>query len=105
MLGASTVAHTSRGLPSITALPPEKGVVIADVDSVRDGRSTLHDRGSGHASAPSDDSRMARMTDLVFPTDTPFAVTALRIDDACALHPFSVHKLDAGPVRLRDYCA
>ena len=24
----------------------------------------------------------------------------LRIDDACALHPFSVHKLDAGPVRL-----
>ena len=100
MLGASTVAYTSRGSPSITALPPDEGVVLADVDSVRNGRSTSHDRVSGHASAPSDDSQMAPMTDLVSPMDTPFAATALRIDDACALHPFSVHKLDAGPVRL-----
>ena len=69
MLGASTVAHTSRGSPSITALPPDEGVVLADVDSVRNGRSTP-------------------MTDSVSPTDTPFAAMALRIDDACALHPF-----------------
>ena len=34
------------------------------------------------------------------PADTPFAVTALRINDVCVLHPFSLHKLDAGPVRL-----
>ena len=54
----------------------------------------------GHASANSDDSQMALATDSVSPTDTPFAATALRIDDACALHPFSMHKLDAGPVRL-----
>ena len=40
------------------------------------------------------------MTDSVSPTDTAFAVTALWIDGACALHPFSVHKLDTGPVRL-----
>ena len=39
MLGASTVAHTSRGSPSITALLPDEGVVLADVDSVRNGRS------------------------------------------------------------------
>ena len=83
---ASTAAHTSRGSPSITALPPDEGVVLADVDSVRNGRSTSHDRVTGHASAPSDDSRMASMTDSVFPTDTSFAATALRIDDACALH-------------------
>ena len=100
MLGASTVAHTSRGSPSITALPPDEGVVLADVDSVHNGRSTSHDHVSGHASAPSDDSQMAPMTDSVSPTDTPFAATALRIDDACALHPFSLHKLDAGPVHL-----
>ena len=43
---------------------------------------------------------MAPMTDSVLPTNTPFAATALRIDDACALHPFSVHRLDAGPVCL-----
>ena len=43
MLGASTVAHTSRGSPSITALPPDEGVVLADVDSVRNGvKSVIH---------------------------------------------------------------
>ena len=95
MLGASTVAHTSRGSPSITALPPDEGVVLEHVDSVREGRS--QDRGSGHASAPSDDTRMAPRTDLVLPMDTNLATTALRIDGTCILHPFSVHKLDAGP--------
>ena len=64
------------------------------------GHSTSHSCVSGHASAPSNDSQMAPMTDLVSRTDIPFAATALRFDDACALHPFSVHKLDAGPVRL-----
>ena len=78
MLGASTVAHTSRGSPSITALPPDEGVVLADVDSVREGRSYSQDHGSGHASSPSDDTRMAPMSDSVLPTDTTFATTALR---------------------------
>ena len=105
MLGASTVAHTSRGSPSITALPPDEGVVLADVDSVHEGRSYSQDRGSGHASASSDDTRIAPMTDSVLPTDTPFAVMALRIDDACALHPFSVHKSGCGPRLFDNYCA
>ena len=65
MLGASTVANTSRGSPTITALPPDEGVVLADVDSVRNGRSTSHGCVSGHASAPSDDSPMALMTLLL----------------------------------------
>ena len=100
MLGASTVAHTSRGSPSITASPPDEGVVLADVDSVGNERSNSQGRVSGHASAPSDDSQIAPMSDSVSLTDNPFAATALRIDDACALHPFSVHTLYAGPVRL-----
>ena len=33
------VAHTSRDSPSVTALPPDEGVELADVDSLRDGRS------------------------------------------------------------------
>ena len=37
VLGASTVAHTSRGSPSIDVLPPDEGVVLADVDSVGGG--------------------------------------------------------------------
>ena len=32
VLGASTVAHTSQGSPSIYVLPPDEGVVLADVD-------------------------------------------------------------------------
>ena len=100
MLGASTVAHTSRDSPSVTALPLDEGVVHADVDSMCDGRSNSHDSVSGHASAPSDNSRRAPMTESVSPRENPFAATSLRIDDVCALHPFSVHKSDAGPVRL-----
>ena len=30
----------------------------------------------------------------------PFSSTVIRVDVACVLHPFSVHKLDAGPIRL-----
>ena len=90
---------------SIAVLPPDEGVVLADVDSVRNGRSSSHDRVSGHASADSHDSRMAVTADSMSPADTPFAVTALLVDDACVLHPFSLHKLDAGPVRLMTiYC-
>ena len=28
-----------------------------------------------------------------------FSSTMLRIDGSCVLHPFSLHKLDAGPIR------
>ena len=39
MLGASTVAHTSRDSPSVTALTPDEGVEMADVDSAQDEQS------------------------------------------------------------------
>ena len=100
MLGASTVAHTSQDSPSITALPPDERVVLADVNSMRDGRSNSHHSASGHASMPSDDFRRVPLTDSVSPEESPFAATALRIVDTSALHQFSVHKSDAGPVRL-----
>ena len=100
MLGASTVAHTSRDSPSVMALPPDEGVVLADVDSMCDGHSISHHSGSGHASMPSDDCRRTPLTDSVSPAVSPFAVAALQIDDTSAMPPFSVHKSDAGPVRL-----
>ena len=34
-----TVAHTSRDSPSVTALPPDEGVDLADVDSAQDEQS------------------------------------------------------------------
>ena len=76
------------------------GVELADVDSMRDGRSISHHSASGYASMPSEDCRRAPMTDSVTLVESLFAAAALRIDDTSALHPFSVHKSDAGPVRL-----
>ena len=52
MLGASTVAHTSRDSPSVTALPPDEGVELADVDSVRNGRSVSRYRENIDDSVP-----------------------------------------------------
>ena len=45
-LGASTVAHTSRDSPSVTALTPDEGVEMADVDSEQNEQSMLQYRGS-----------------------------------------------------------
>ena len=50
--------------------------------------------------ADSDGSRNGVSSDSVSSAGIPFAATTLRIDGACVLHPFSLHKLDAGPVRL-----
>ena len=71
--------------------------MLADVDSMCDGRSLSHHSESGHANMPSDDCRRAPLTDSVSPAVSPFAMAALRIDDTSAIHPFSVHKSDAGP--------
>ena len=95
-----TEAHTSRDSPAVTALPPDEGVVLADMDSMCDGRSISHHSGSGHTSMPSDDCRRAPLTDSVSSAASPFTVAALRNDDTSAMHTFSVHKSDAGPVRL-----
>ena len=71
--------------------------MLADMDSMRDGRSISHHSASGHASKLSDDCRRVPLTESVSPEESPFAAAALRIDDTSALHPFSVHKSDAGP--------
>ena len=91
------MAHTSRDSPSVTALPLDEGVELADVDSLRDGRSMSRHSESEHASMPTEGGRRAALTDLVVPEASPFATMALRIDDTSALHPFSPHKSDAGP--------
>ena len=82
--------HTlSEVRPQLLSYPLDEGVVLADVDSVRSGRSASEARVSGHMGADSHGSRMDVPADSVSPEDTPFAMTALRIDEACVLHPFS----------------
>ena len=100
VLGASTVAQTSRGSPSIDVLPRDEGVVLADVDSVGGGRSASESRSSSRTMVNSAVSRMGVSSDSVSSTGILFATTALWIDETGVLHPFSRHKLDAGPVRL-----
>ena len=100
MLGASTVAHTSRDSPSVTALPPDEGVELADVDSVRDGRSISRYQENIDDSVLAEGGRRSPLTDSVVPEVSTFAVVAMRIDNSSVLHPFSPHKSDAGPVRL-----
>ena len=64
MLGASTVAHTSRDSPSVTALPPDEGVELADVDSAQNGQSMSRRSESIHASMPSESGWSSRLTGL-----------------------------------------
>ena len=45
VLGASTMAHTSQGSPSVAVLPPKEGVVLADVASVDLTGSLYRDLG------------------------------------------------------------
>ena len=100
MLGASTVAHTSQDSPSVTALPPDEGVELADVESVRDVWSVLRHSEIIHASVLSEGGWRSPLTDSVFPEASPFTTAAIRIDNSSALHPFFPHKSDVGPVRL-----
>ena len=77
MLGASTVAHTSRDSPSVTALPPDEGVELADVDSVRDGWSVSRHSEIIHASVLSEGGQRSLLTDSVFPEASPFTTAAI----------------------------
>ena len=47
-----------------------------------------------------DGSRMGVSSSSVFSAGLPFLASILRIDGSCVLHPFTTHKLDAGPIRL-----
>ena len=99
VLGASTVAHTSQGSHSIDILPPDEGVVLAEVDSAgvhSASRSQVSDRSQMNV----DSSRMGVSSGSVFSVGLPFSASMLRIDGSCVLHPFTTHKLDAGPIRL-----
>ena len=97
VLGASTVAHTSQGSPSIDVLPPDEGVFLADSAGVQ---STSGSLVSGRSRMDIDGSRMDVSSSSVASTGIPFSATILRIDGSCVLHPFTLHKLDAGPIRL-----
>ena len=82
------------------ALPPDKGVELADVESVLDERFiSLYIENINNSVLPECDQSSPR-TDSVGPEVSTFATVAIRIDTSSVLHPFSQHKMDTGPVRL-----
>ena len=69
-----------------------EGAIIADVDSVHSPVLS-----AVPTSVTSDmDITSAPLISIPVPGEPP----ALRVDSSCVLHPFYVHKLDSGPVRL-----
>ena len=100
VLGASTVARTSQGSTSVDGLPPDEGVVLADVDSVGCTRSLSGSRTACPNMSDVDGSGMDVSSSSLTSAVVPFSSTVIRVDVSCVLHPFSVHTLDAGPIQL-----
>ena len=91
ILGASTMQRTSQSSPSLTVAVPAEGAIIADVDS---------EHSVGSSVAPSDTSGMDIMSAPLISVPRPVESRAVRIDSSCVIHPFYIHKMDSGPVRL-----
>ena len=78
MLGTSTVAHTSRDSPSVTALPPDEGVEMADVDSEQNEQSMIQYRGSIQTSTHLEGGRSSLKTGSADPPVILFASPVVR---------------------------
>ena len=84
----------------MTALPPDEGVEMADVDYAQDEQSMLRYRGSIHTSTLSEGGRSSPLTCSVGPPAIMFASPVIKIDDTSVLHPFSPKNQTRDPGRL-----
>ena len=88
----------------MTALPPDKGVELADVDYVQNGRSMSQHSDSKHTIMPSQGGRRSPRTDSVVSEVIPFATTAIRMNGTSTLHPFLSSQFGCGTRSIDDYC-
>ena len=72
---------------------------MADVDSAG-VHSTSGSLVAGRSRMDVYGSRMDVSSSSVASAGIPFSASILRIEGSCVLHPFMLHKLDAGPIRL-----
>ena len=100
VLGASTVASTSQGSPSVDVLPPDEGVVLADVDSMGRTGSLSGSRAACPNMSDVDGSGMDVLLSSLTSAVVPFSSTVIRVDVSCVLHPFS----GCGAYTARDDC-
>ena len=95
VLGASTMDRTTQGSPSEAVLTPDEGAVLTDIDSVKSAKSFLISR-SGRPDASGMYVSSAALSSAV----VTFPQTILLVDATSNLHPFFLHRLDAGHIRL-----
>ena len=91
ILGASTMQRTLPSSLSLTVAPPAEGTMIADVDSNHSVSSSLDPSGLSRLDVTS-----APLITVPFPIERQ----AVQIDSSCVIHPFYIHKMDSGPVRI-----
>ena len=96
ILGASTMQRTSQSSPSLTVAAPAEGAIIADVDS---------EHSVGSSVPPSITSGMDITSALLISVLIPVENRAVWINPSCVIHPFYIHKMDSGPVRLMTIIA
>ena len=91
ILGASTMHRTVPGSLSITMAPPAGETVVAGGESIRSVSSSID---------PSDPSQVDVTSATLISVPSRLESRTVEIDSSCVIHPFYVHKMDSGPVRL-----
>ena len=89
ILGASTMHITLPSSLSITMAPSAEETVIADGESIRSVSSSID---------PSDQVDVTSAPLISVPSQVESQT--VKIDSSCVIHPFYIHKMDSGPVRL-----
>ena len=91
ILGASTMQRTLPSSLSLTVATPAEGTVMADVESIHSVSSLID---------PSDRSQVDVTSAPLISVPAQVESQVVEIDLSCVIHPFYIHKMDSGPVRL-----
>ena len=91
ILGASTMHRTLPSSLSITMAPSAEETVIAGGESIRSVSSSID---------PSDLSQVDVTSAPLISVPSQVESKTVEIDSSCVIHPFYIHKMDSGPVRL-----
>ena len=91
ILGASTMHRTVPSSLSITMAPSAEERVVAGGESIRSVSSLID---------PSDPSQVDVMSATLISVPSRLESKTVELDSSCVIHPFYVHKMDSGRVRL-----
>ena len=93
ILGASTMHRTVPSSLSITMAPSAEEGVAAGGESTRSVGPSIDPSASGP-------SQVDVSSATLISVQSRLESTSVELDSSCVIHPFHVHKMDSGPVRL-----